>query len=280
MALASAQVAFGLFPIFGTLAFGDGGLSPLGVGTWRIGFGAVALGALALWLYGRGALPAWADPPRVLACSILGVALNQGLFLVGLSRSTPMSAGLVMCLIPVFTTTLAVLAGQEAFSLRRSGGIGLALLGVGPLVFPDGFGNLGAHGLGNLLMMANGLSFSAYLVLSKPLVARYPPLAVTAWSYLGSLVALPWFAHGAVLVPTRPSAWWALLYVLLFPTTTGYLLNMVGLRRVRASTTAVYVYVQPFVAGVASWLVFGEQPSVGMGLAAVALFAGIRLVAS
>ena len=47
VALAGAQVAFGLFPIFGTLAFGPGGVSPLGLGTWRIAVGAVVLALLA-----------------------------------------------------------------------------------------------------------------------------------------------------------------------------------------------------------------------------------------
>lgn len=279
LALAGAQVAFGLFPVLGTLAFGEGGFSPLGVGTWRIAFGALALGALALALHGPKALPARADLPRLALCAVLGVALNQGLFLVGLSRSTPLSAGLVMCLIPVFTYGLAVAARQEAPSLRRGAGIGLALAGVGPLVFSGGLGVLGAHGLGNLLMVANGLSYSGYLVLSKPLTRRHPSLVIIAWAYAGSIVALPWFAAGGGLVASRPSAWWALAYVLLFPTTLGYLLNMVGLARVPASTAAVYVYLQPFVAGLASWLAFGERPSPAMLAAAAALFAGIRLVA-
>jgi drug/metabolite transporter (DMT)-like permease len=54
---------------------------------------------------------------------------------------------------------------------------------------------------------------------------------------------------------------------------------MFALERVRATTTAVYIYAQPLVAGIASWMIFGERLSANMGLAAICLFVGIWLVA-
>jgi len=281
VALAVTQVAFGLFPIFGTIVFRAGGLSPLGVGAWRVGGGAVALGGLAALVHRGRARPRRADLPRFIACAILGVALNQGLFLVGLSRSTPLNAGLVMSLIPVFTFMAAAVIGLERFSLVRALGLALALGGVLPLVFHDGLGSLGRYGAGNLLMVVNALSYSLYLVLAKPLTGRYPPLVVIAWSYVLSLVALLYFVPGQRLVPEPGAtlAWWSLAYIVAFPTVLAYLLNVFALARLGASTTAVYVYFQPLVTGVASWIAFGERPSGAMLLAAGALFTGVWLVA-
>jgi drug/metabolite transporter (DMT)-like permease len=280
-ALAVSQVAFGLFPIFGVVAFRPGGLSPLGVGAWRVAGGAVALGGLAGLVHGARALPRRSDLLRFAACGVLGVALNQGLFLVGLSRSTPLNAGLVMSLIPVFTFALAALVKLERSSAGRAFGIGLALAGVLPLVFQDGLGTLGRYGAGNLLMVANALSYSLYLVLAKPLTGRYPALVVIAWSYFFSLPALAYFIPGQRVVPEAgaTAAWWSLAYIVVFPTVLAYLLNVFALARLRASTTAIYVYFQPLVAGVASWMVFGERPSGTILLAAGALFTGLWLVA-
>lgn len=278
-ALGGAQLLFGLFPVVGTLAFGVGGVDPLGLGTWRIVLGALVLGSLAVARFGRRALPRRQDVPRVLACALLGVALNQGLFLTGLSLSSPMNAGLVLCLTPVFTYGFAVALRQEELVGRRALGIGVALVGVLPLVFPDGVGGVGEHGLGNLFMVGNAASYSLYLVLGKPLLQRYPALAVTAWAYIGSLVAVPFFAWGARLVPTSNTAWAAVAYVVIGPTILGYLLNLFGLARVRASTTAVWIYTQPVIAAVGAWWVFSERPGLGMAAAALALFVGIALVA-
>jgi len=279
-ALAAVQVGFGLFPVFGMLAFQPGGLSPLAVGAWRIVAGSLAVGTLAAWRYGRQSIPRRRDLPLFFLCAMLGVAVNQGLYLVGLSRSTPMNAGLVMSLIPVFTFALAALGRQEAFRPVRAFGIAVALAGTLPLLFEHGLGNLGAYGVGNLFMVANALSYSTFLVLSKKLTRDYPALVITAWSYLLSLVAVPAFALGQRMVPEAgvPSAWWSLAYILVVPTVIAYVLNMFALARVRASTVAVYVYSQPIIAGLASWVAFGERPTHAMLVAAPTLFLGIWLV--
>jgi drug/metabolite transporter (DMT)-like permease len=279
VALAFVQVAFGLLPIFATFVFRPGGISPFGVGAWRVAGGSLVLGVLAAAVYGRRALPRREDLVRFVACAWLGVAVNQGLFLVGLARSTPVNAALVMALIPVFTFTIAAAVRQEVFNGLRALGVVIALAGLLPLLFTDGFHSLGRYGFGNLLMVANALCYSCYLVLAKPLTRRYPPVVIIAWTYLFSLVALPVFMPGQPLLPTRGEAWWGIAYIVVFPSIVAYLLNVFALGRLRASTTAVYIYGQPLVTATASWLAFGERPTPAMLLAAGALFVGIWLVA-
>jgi drug/metabolite transporter (DMT)-like permease len=279
-ALATVQVCFGVFPVIGMLAFAPGGLTPLAVGGWRIVAGSLALGLLARARHGSRIWPEARDLPLFFMCAILGVALNQGLFLVGLSRSTPMNAGLVMSLIPVFTFAIAALVRQEHFALSRALGILIALAGIVPLLFANGFRGLGTYGFGNVLMVANALCYAGFLVLAKVLTRRYPTLVVVAWAYGFSLVAVPMLLWDQVLLPASDAtaAWWSLAYILVVPTVIAYLLNMFALARVRASTVAVYVYAQPIIAGLASWLVFDERPTVAMLVAAPALFVGIWLV--
>jgi drug/metabolite transporter (DMT)-like permease len=279
-ALAGAQVAFGLFPVLGHLVFRPGGISPLAVGAWRLTGGAAILLPMALAAYRKAALPARADLPRLAIASGLGVGLNQGLYLEGLARSTPMNAVLVMCLIPIFTFGLAAAVRLESFSPARLAGVLIALAGTLPLLVARGFSGLGPYGLGNLLMVANSLSYSSYLIVSKPLLRRYPPLVVIAWSYALSLAFVPFFAWGQRLLPEpgHAAAWWSLAYIVLFPTVLAYLLNMYALVRLPASTTAIYIYAQPFITGVASWAAFGEVPTLPMLIGALALFVGVWLV--
>jgi len=256
VALAAVQIFFGVFPVIGTLAFAPGGLSPLAVGAWRIVAGSLAIGGFAFARFGRRTWPARSDVPLFFAAAMLGVAVNQGLFLVGLSRSTPMNAGLVMSLIPVFTFGTAAVVRQERFSALRALGVAVALAASLPLLFSGGIGTLGAYGPGNLLMVANALCYSGYLVLSKVLTRRYPVIVIAAWAYIYSLVAVPLFATGHRLLPEpgATAAWWSLAYILVVPTVIAYLLNMFALARIRASTVAVYVYAQPIIAGLTSWI--------------------------
>lgn len=280
-ALVVVQLSFGLFPIVGLIAFGAGGFEPLAVAAWRMGFGAVALALLAFAFHGRRLIPARADLPRLMFCATIGIALNQAFFLEGLARSTPMNAGLVICLIPVFTFVIAAVMRLERFSTARAIGVLFACAGVVPLVLGGETELQGGHGLGNFLLVVNSLLYAMYLVLTKPLVHRYPPLVVIAWMYALSLVFLPYFLASAPLLPEdrgSTTAWSALAYILVFPTVVGYLFNAFALSRVRASTTAVYIYMQPIITGVGSWYFLGEQPTPGLLRAAALLFIGIWLV--
>ena len=134
MALGAVQLCFGLFPVFGRLAMAaEGGFSPFALAAWRITVGAAVLMALAAAVHRGRVLVGRSDLLRLFGLAVLGISANQGLFLVGLERSTPMNAGLVICLIPIFAYGVAVLLGVERFDARRGAGVLIALAGAVPL---------------------------------------------------------------------------------------------------------------------------------------------------
>jgi drug/metabolite transporter (DMT)-like permease len=280
VALLSVQFMFGLFPVVGKFAFVPGGFTPSALAFWRIAFGAVVLGALVLIRFGRGALPSPSELPLLFLLSLLSVALNQGFYLEGLERSSGTATGLVMCLIPVFTYGVAVILKQEVVRGARVAGIAIALAGTIPLLLARGGGGTGST-LGIAFLMTNALVYSIYLVLAKPVMRVRSPLFLVAWVYLLSIVALPWFGWRADLVPAfegNEGAWLALAYTLLFPTVLAYLANAYALARVRASTTAFFIYMQPVITGVASWFVLGERLTPLLSLSAAGLVGGSWLV--
>ena len=178
-ALIGVQFSFGLFPLVGKAVFGT--FAPDLVAAYRILFGSALFLGLAFWLHGRAALPARSDLLRFQLAALLGVAVNQVLYLEGLKRSTAINAGLMMLMIPVFTFLIAVLVRQERFVPRRAAGIAIALLGTGGLLFAREPDLSRPYLIGNLLMVGNTLCYSIYLVWSRPLVRRYPPLVAMAW---------------------------------------------------------------------------------------------------
>lgn len=277
LALAGVQLFFGLFPVFGKLAFEA--FSPQAVGAWRIAAGALVLGLVAALVHGRKLVPPRADLPLVALASFLGIALNMVLYLEGLARTNATTATLLMGLIPVFTFVVALLAGQERFSPVRACGVVLALLGATALRWAESEGRFAIDWLGLLLLAGNALSYSIYFVLTRPLARRHPPLCVIAWMFAFSLPAAAWLAGRVELAPPADATqWWSLAFILAFPTVLAYLFNVYALSRVSASTTAVGIYAQPFVAALAGWWLLGDQPTRGMLVAGVLVFLGLALV--
>lgn len=281
VALVAVQICFGLFPIFGVLALRPNGFTPLSLAAWRMLFGAAALLLVAFAVHGRRAWPPMRDMGRLFFGSLLGVTLNMVLYLEGLARSTPTNAALIMSLIPVFTFALAALAGQERFAPLRLLGILLALAGASSRFWAERPELARGHALGNLLMVGNAACYSGFFVVTRPLLARLPPLVVIAWVFAWSVPFVPLFAHGETLFPATAGAphWKALAFILIFPTLVAYVLNTIALARLSASTTAIYVYVQPLITASASALILGEELTPAMLVAAVLVFAGIWLVA-
>lgn len=279
LALVVTQVCFGLFPLFGLTAMRE--FEPFAVAAWRMGFGGVVLMAIAVAVHRRRVWVGWRELPRFLLLSFLGVMLNQALFVQGLSRSTSTNAGLVMCLIPVFTFILAAVFRMEVLQPVRVFGVLLSLAGGVVWFRAEDPQLVDQYLVGNLLMATNALSYAGYLVLSKPVALRHPPLVILGWVYFLSLVCLPFFLSEVSLVPDGVSTrgWLSLAAVLAFPTFLGYLLNLFALERLRASTAAIYIYLQPLIAATAGAVLLGERLTPAVGAAAGLIFVGIWLVA-
>lgn len=276
--LLAVQFCFGVFPVVGKVALR--GFEPRAVLVWRLAAGSAVLLGLAAWRHGRAALPARAELARLFGLSLLGVIVNQLLFLEGLKRTTAVNAGLLITVIPVATTAIAVALGRERPTLRRQAGMALAVAGVALLFLLRGATVGGDTLLGDAFIVVNAVSYSFYLVLAKGVLARLPQLVVVAWLFVFGLLTIPWVALDVAWVPARAEAlhWAALAGVLLFPTVLAYLLNTIVLARTHASTTAAWVMLQPFVAAGLGIALLGERPGWREALTGACVLAGLWLV--
>jgi len=277
--LVVVQIMFGTWPIFGKVALRS--MSSTSLVCFRI-FGAALIFSL-LQRQPRGLSQL---PKRVLAwlflSSLLGVALNQFIFVKGLSLTTAINATLFITTIPVFTLVVSIALGYDKASLRHFLGIALAATGVVYLVDPWQADFSGKTTRGNLLLIASSLCYGAYIAVSRNLFRRYGALNVITWIFqLAALVALPIsifklsaggsgaFSLGLAL---------AVAYIILVPTVGAYYLNSWAITRVSPSVVAVYIYLQPLLAFGLAPLILGESWNSRTILACALIFAGVAVV--
>jgi drug/metabolite transporter (DMT)-like permease len=222
------------------------------------------------------------DLPTVAVYALTGVVLNQLLFMAGLERTTATNAVVIGAVIPVFTVGVAVALGREAATRAKLSGLGVALCGalvvVGAARFSTGGG---ATLLGNLLCVANSLSFAVYLVISRDLLARYRTLTVVTWTFLLGAVGVAPFGGPSLAAhagAAHAGTWLALAYIVIFPTVGTYFLNAFALKRAPASLVAIYIYVQPVVGALLAAWVLGERPGAETVVGGGMIAAGIWMV--
>jgi drug/metabolite transporter (DMT)-like permease len=256
-------------------------MPPAGLVLLRVAGGAAVLLAIAR----AGARPHIDDRRdlgRLALYAILGVAVNQMLFIEGLSRTTPINAQVIGTTIPVFTLMFGALAGVDRLGAARLAGIALAAAGAIFLIGPDRIELTPETTLGNAMIAINALAYSLYLVLAKPILKRYDSVTVMAWVFVfGTVFVAPFgavsLATSGALATMPWTAWAGVLFIVLVPTVGSYWLNAWALNRSAPSVVASYIYLQPLLTGVLAVALEGERIDPRALPAAALIFAGVAL---
>lgn len=274
-ALFTVAVLFSLNYIISKLGMRE--MAPLSFAWLRVAGSAILLGLVAR----NETLPPEAFR-RVALFSILGVVINQTLFLSGLAFTTVQVAAILITSIPVFTIAAAIALGRERATATRIGGIIIACAGALLVVGGEGIHGTPRSILGAIMILMNCFSYALYLVVSKPDMAHWSAKAVVSRMFtVGAVLMLPiaapalWHEHWRAI---SPRAWLALILVILGPTVAAYVLQAWALRYADSSVVAAYTYVQPVLATLMAAAVFGEQVRAIVAVAAGMIFTGVWLV--
>ena len=211
---------------------------------------------------------------------LVGIAFNNLLFTHGVSITSASNSALVVATAPLWGMALAFVLGWERPKLKGIVGVGLALFGVAVIVY-RGLGAEGTSLAGDLLVMGAAACWGSYAVLSLPLLKRYSPLAVAAYSMLfGGLAVLPIASlqipgvdWGAVSL----AGWGAFAYSALLVAAFGFTLWQRGINRIGANRMLVYQYLITLVGVVAGVVFFSESFGIDKVIGAAILLGGVYL---
>ncbi len=250
--------------------------APLSFAWLRVAGAAIVLNVV---VPGRGFTRA--DSWKIAGFAILGVVLNQTMFLAGLSLTSAHVASILITTIPIFTLIVAIVLGLERTTVTKVAGIALALAGALLVVGGQGMAGLTDAMAGTLLIIGNCMAYAIYLVVSKPVVSRLSPARVISRMFaVGAVLMLP-IALPSLLrenfqaIPR--SAWVGLVIVIAGPTVGAYLISAWALQYSESSLVAVYSYVQPVLTTVLAWAFLGERIRGIVAVAGLMIFAGVGL---
>ena len=261
----------------------DGLIPPLGIFTLR------SLGAGSLfWLISLFQPREKVDKKdffKIFLASLLGFFTCQITFLVGLPYITPMDCSIMTALAPIYTMIVAAIALKEPITFKKAGGVAISLAGVIYLILSRSAiagGAAQTTPFGIVMIVFNILSFSMYLGIFKPLIAKYSVVTFMKWIFLFSFcVAAPFSAKGLTEVDWAgiPSIQYAeLAYLIICATFITYFLIPVAQKRIRPTIISMYSYVQPIIAISISIAIGMDVLTWQKVLAAAMVFGGVIMV--
>jgi drug/metabolite transporter (DMT)-like permease len=257
-------------------------VKPMALSLLRVG-----LSLLLFWLIWIGSKTEWGikrkDIGRFMLCGFTGVALNQILFLKGLSLTSTIHASLLMLVTPILVTIFALWVLKEHFNFYKAIGLALGIGGAALLVLQKEKGSADSNYiLGDVLIIINAVSYAVYFILVKPLMQHYSPLQVIRWVFsFGFIMVIPFGWQETLEVNWQLFQWSdiaAFTIVIVFGTFLAYFFNAYGIQHLGAGTAGAYIYTQPVFAVIIAMILLGEQLTLLKVFAGLMIFAGVYFV--
>lgn len=217
---------------------------------------------------------------RAFATGLVGMIGYHLFFFTALRFTSATKASVINAINPLITAVLAALLLGEwiprekrIFILTAFVGVLLTITGWQPLLlFTE------APNVGDLLMLCGTTAWAFYGILVKRALVGRSPLAFTAATFLTAVLMLTPFALIEMTATgfqwPGPSAWWAVVYMALFPTVIGYSIQQMAIASIGPSRTALFINLVPFFSMILAFLTLGE-PFDPLNLAS-----GLMIVAS
>ena len=224
------------------------------------------------------------DLPRFAICALTGIVINQLFFIKGVSLTTVIHSSLLSLGSPIFITIIAAFLLKEKFTFLKGLGLACGIGGASILVLmKDHTGAVASNMvLGDILVLINAISYAFYLVLVRPLMAKYSGIQVLRWIFtIGALGILPIgfpYMLEASWSSFDMSHWLVLGYVAVFATFVAYLLTVKSIALIGSSATGAFIYTQPVFAAIFAMLFAGEYFTLYKVMAAALIFTGVYLV--
>jgi drug/metabolite transporter (DMT)-like permease len=224
--------------------------------------------AILAWLVRRVEGPARPLPSgaawRLVVLGVVGNSLYQLCFIEGLARTSATKTALILAILPVAVTVAAAALKIETVSTRQRAAVVMASVGVIAVLLARGGSIGGPVGIGDVLILAGVVAWTAYTLLLRHWSLRMSPLRITAWSlYTGTpillLAGLPQLFStdwGAVTI----AGWGGVTYAALLSLVAAYILWNRGVAMLGASRAAVYNCLVPFIATIIAFFALDERP--------------------
>jgi drug/metabolite transporter (DMT)-like permease len=232
---------------------------------------------------GRIPVPGKKQMLPIVLLGMTGVFAYNILFLTGLKYIQAGRAALIVATNPVFISLLSALFFRERLNWTKGVGICLSVAGAMIVITNGRIADLGSYrvGTGELLIAGCVLSWVAYSLIGKSVMAQLSPLTSVAYSaVVGTILLLPpalYSGIGREIFSYTVKDWADLFYLGFFGTVLGFSWYYQGIERIGPMKASVFINFVPVSAIALAALILKEQITVSIVLGTILVITGVYL---
>lgn len=286
ISMLGANAMWGLMSPISKFIMLGGAITPIVVTDLRIG------GAMILfWLASFMQKPEHVnhkDLANLFLAALLGIVLNQGCFIFGVSLSSPSDASIITTSMPLWAMLLAAAILKEPITGKKILGIAAGATGALLLILGSSNSHVNISTSkdtaiwGDLLVLCAQFCYALYIVLYKDFVKKYSLITIMKWMFTYAFICtLPFSAKEIVNTDwsnLQPVEIGGLAFIIIGATFISYMLIVIGQKNLRPTVAGMYNYIQPIVACIVAVCWGIDSFNVTKGIAILFIFGGVYLV--
>lgn len=254
---------------WGMMGISSRSLSMAGLNTFDISFfRCFVAGALyLLWILKKDISILKLDLKGILICSLYGI-ITFALGFISYNMSVeriPISIAIVLMFTnPIWVTLFGAVLFKEKITKKKVVVIILCIIGC--LCIGDVFatGGLNLDMIGVVAGLINGITFALQIVIPKVFEDKYKKDSMLVYGFIGAAVFLAFFAdfnNIFTVITTSSNAGNVVLNILSISVLSTFIANTFYVKStnfISTSTTSILVALEPIVASIFAFIVFGE----------------------
>lgn len=224
------------------------------------------------------------DLKKMMILAVFGVSVNQLFFIWGLNLTKPINSAIIMVSNPIAVMIFTLIVFKEKLTALKLTGLAFGVIGALTLLLfkAKGSFSIGSETIvGDLMTLANSLSWAVFVVMAKPMMQKYKTVTVMKWIFLFGFLYV-----GPIGIPDLFKVQWlelsshtisALLFVVIATTFIVYFLNTYALKTLSSSVVSMYIYLQPFLATLIAIILGKDELTVIKVISASLIISGVYL---
>jgi drug/metabolite transporter (DMT)-like permease len=249
-------------------------IGTIATGGWRLGIATLVL--LPFAASGGAKRFAWRPSPILLLAGLF-FAVDMCFYHWSLNLTSIAHSTLIVNLAPLFALSAGFMFFGERLGAAKLFGLAASLGGAFLMTAmrADAAGTLTGNGLAALGM----IGYSLYLIAVKQARVKHDTLSIMVWSSATCAAAMfaVALAAGEQIVPGTVEGWAIVIALGVVAHVFGQGLVAFGMRTAPVGLASILLLVQPVVAAIAAWIIFGETLGALEMAGAMMVLAGLAM---
>lgn len=199
-----------------------------------------------------------------LKLGIIGMVGYHILFFMALKFTSSGNSSLIAATNPIITTILAYIFLKEKINIKNIISICISFFGV-LIIISNGNINFITNmhfNKGDIIMVFAVFCWASYSIISKNVLKKYSPLKVTFFAFLFCTIFLIPFViyeNPMSYIPnTTLKGWLAVIYMSIFASLIGYLIQQISIKNIGPSKTNLYINLVPMFSMILAYFILDE----------------------